>query len=36
MAQLVVEPEVHVLLERVKSPGFAPVTETADTLKLVF
>jgi hypothetical protein len=34
MVQLVVEPEVHVLLERVKSPGFVPVTETADTVKL--
>jgi hypothetical protein len=34
MVQLLVEPEVHVLLERVKSPGFVPVMETADTVKL--
>ena len=36
MVQLVVEPELHVLFEIVKSPGFVPVMETADTLKLPF
>src|SRR5256885_5897436 len=35
MVQLDVEPEVQVLLERVKSPGFVPVMETADTVKLL-
>jgi len=36
IVQLLVEPDLHVLLERVKSPGFVPVTETAETLKLPF
>ena len=36
MVQLLVEPDMHVLLEIVKSPGFVPVMETADTLKLPF
>jgi hypothetical protein len=36
IVQLLVGPELHVLFEIVKSPGFVPVMETADTLKLPF